>query len=804
MSRIRQCGRTRSLYAAFTLCVFSACHCPIEAAVAPCIVNAVGQTYDSHPSMAVAADGTAWMVWHAYDKGCDRILSRYIDAKGNAGPVQTVSQKGRVHGPPTLAFADEHTLWIVWSAKVNDLWQVLARCRSADGWGDTIVVSAKTHDAIYPNVTFVGGKRLLVSWSAQTDGRFRLFIRVYEEGVWHKPVPVSPPTEDAYRSVFAVEDSHAAWLFWDAYDGHRYAVKGRRLLPHLGPIERTSPENTHCLMPTTLATDNGLYVAWLQKKDVIGGPGAISQWHELNMAVRTEQKWNVISDAEGNTCAAELTQGLMAQIEPKPVATWGYLGRRTQPMLLEEDGDVWLLWERKSDHLGSTYRVTGDLVGRPMRNRHWQQPVVLHRGRVDYRLSQPHRVKDGEFVFVASQLPRQRRRLYHRLAGRLDEATEFKQDQWVGWRPVDLPIQNELTERRTIQVDERRYTLYWADLHCHSSLSADAEGAPDELTYYARDRARLDVVVFTENDFLYNVPLTEYEYEFGNLLARAYTQEGRFLSFPGYEWTSRVPGDRAASLDDPGNWTPPYNKGTHANHRSVILPPSTGSLLRHPEVSNDITKLNNMVAQAGGITLTQHDRFRASDHEVEVGMELVSGWGNYIARRPQSFFDALNQGSHLACVANGDTHRRAPGLSGGLTGIFAEELTVDAILDALRQRRCYGTTGSRIFLDSRANGSLMGQSIRAITNRIELTLKAIGTRPITLVTLIRNGTPLKVFPAAGHCDFRATYEDSDLTQGNHWYLWRVSQERAAPSLPGNVSVAHGHLAWSSPHWVIVE
>ncbi len=522
------------------------------------------------------------------------------------------------------------------------------------------------------------------------------------------------------------------------------------------------------------------------------------------MAVRSENGWDVILDAEGKPSAAELTHGLMAKIEPTPIATWGYLGQRTQPMLLEDGDHVWLLWERKSNHLGSTANVTGDLVGRPMRSRRWQRPVVLYQGRVDYHLGQPSRAANHAFAFVASQLPRQRRRLYHRLVGRLDNGTEFKQDQWVGWRAVDLPIENELTERQEIQLGDRSYKLYWADLHCHSALSADAEGAPDELTYYARDRARLDVVVFTENDYLYDVPLTEYEYELGNLFARACTREGHFLSLPGYEWTSRVPSDPNASLSEAGNWTPPYNKGTHPNHRSVIYPPSAGPLLRHPEVGNDIATLNCAVAQAGGLTLTQHDRFRPSGHDVEVGMELVSGWGNYIGRRPGSFYEALNRGARYACVANGDTHRRAPGLSGGLTAIFAEELTAESILDALRQRRCFATSGSRIFLDSRANGRFMGQSVRAVENKITLTLDAIGTRPIESVTLTRNGEELKKFSAPGGCEFSVNYEDSGLVQGTHWYSWRISQQRAAPALPGNVSVAHGNFAWSSPHWVVVE
>jgi hypothetical protein len=522
------------------------------------------------------------------------------------------------------------------------------------------------------------------------------------------------------------------------------------------------------------------------------------------MAVRQSEEWSVVKTEQGNSAAAELTHGLMAKIDPKPIATGGYLGRRTQAMLLADATDVWLLWERKSDHRGHTPFVVGQLLGRPMRDGTWGRTVQLHEGKVDYHLVHPPRTRDGQFEFVASDLPRRNRRIYHRLSGDLNYTKPFQQDQWTGWQPVDLPLENELTDRRRLRLGDRTYQLYWADMHCHSGLTADAEGEPDELTIYARDRARLDVVVFTENDFIYDVPLTRYEYELGNFFAAVYSRDGHFLSLPGYEWTSRIPGVTTADVADPANWTPPYQNRSYPNHRSVIFPPPGGPALRYPEVSNDISRLNQVVLDGGGVTLTQHPAFKVTGHQVEVALEVTSGWGTYLSKRPASFFEPLNAGARLAFVANGDSHRRAPGLSGGITGIFAERLTPAAILDALRQRRCYATNGSRIFIDARANEAFMGQVVAAQHDSARLSLRAIGTRPIASVQLVRNGVQLKSFPGNDQREISIEYHDTDLPQGTHWYFWRVAQQRSAPDLPGNLMVAHGHLAWSSPVWVVNE
>ena len=93
--------------------------------------------------------------------------------------------------------------------------------------------------------------------------------------------------------------------------------------------------------------------------------GRHSQWHTLHAAVQDDDGWKLITTPAGQSVTAELTQGLMAKIEPRPIATGGYLGPRLRSQWLADGDRVWLLWERKSDHRGSTPRISGDLIGRP-------------------------------------------------------------------------------------------------------------------------------------------------------------------------------------------------------------------------------------------------------------------------------------------------------------------------------------------------------------------------------------------------------------------------------------------------------
>jgi len=771
------------------------------------IVNAESTTYDFHPSSAATDDGSVWLAWHGYRQSRDQVLARHLDPSGGLGRTIALSSEEAAHGPPTIVASSDGSVSAVWSSKIAGRWRVVLRQRIGDVWQPAITLSDSQNDAVFPTIAHGQDGGLLAAWSEHTDGHWRIQARHIGGSKPAAAFSVSARGTDAFRPVIAENDGKR-WVFWDQYDRPNYAIFGRVVAPGRGEIERVSTPGENCLTPTALPHRSGLHVAWLRKIDVVGGPGVISQWHTLHAAVKGQGSWRQIETSEGSTVAAVLTQGLMAQIEPRPVATGGYLGPRVRPQLMADGDRVWLLWERKSNHRGSTPTVSGDLVGRPSVGGRWQKPVVLKQGYVDYHVVDRPSSPQGQVQILASHLPKRGLRRYEMFDVKLDQATPFQQDEWTGWEPVELPISEESMPRREVSIGGKNYQLFWGDLHCHNGLTADAEGQPDEMHHYARDRAGLDVVVFTNNDF-YNVPLTQYDFELGNLFAAKFSarlRDGRrgFLSLPGFEWTSRIPGISTATLADSSNWLPPYRNRSYPNHRSVIYPPGGGPLVHFTEVGNDISRLNAAVESAGGITLSQHNAFKLSGHRVEVGMELTSGWSNYIASHPKLFHEPLNNGARLGFTANGDTHRRAPGLSGALTGIYAEDLTAESILDALRQRRCFATMGSQMFLDARADGSFMGGEVAAEDGRITLTLHAIGTRAITRASLIRDGEVVHEVSGNGSCDFKTSFTDDSLSKGTHWYYWRVSQERPARVLPGNLMPAHGHLAWSSPNWVIAR
>ena len=144
---------------------------------------------------------------------------------------------------------------------------------------------------------------------------------------------------------------------------------------------------------------------------------------------------------------------------------------------------------------------------------------------------------------------------------------------------------------------------------------------------------------------------------------------------------------------------------------------------------------------------------------------MHSTWGTF----EWLLHDAFAQGYRVGVVCHSDDHKGRPGATrpgastfgaiGGLTCYFMQELTRDALFDALRRRRHYGTTGTRILMDVRGTfaetvtalsddpqlgpvdanpvrEALMGDIVRPGSVPMQLAVEVIGTAPVERIDIL--------------------------------------------------------------------
>jgi hypothetical protein len=736
-------------------------------------------TFDLHPN------GPIRYVWNTYKQNHERIYSTTFDSARRAHAQQLTAGVG-IYYQPVFVATGERSGWVFWQAERGGVWQIVGRRLNDGFWEPIQSISPGSQNAVLPTATTFSGK-VAVAWEDHSSEPQRIRVRVWGGDRWGRPGTVSGPSKTSHRPILTAGPEGELWAFWDRYDNPDYAIHGRRITPDPGSIERISPPGKSSLKPTAVhGSAGGLVVAWVANIDVIGGEGAIDQWNTLQAARLNDGRWQVLQRG-GSADLANLSHGLLFPMEPEPGIVTGYSGRRRHPMLVEDAGEVWLLWEHKMVIHRST--EPGELLGMRFDGRTWSDDVRVHSGLISYEVPTSRRADNGELTLLGMDRMHNYRTLHVDLAGA--EPVRIPTSD-AGWKPQKLPLR-DFGPRRSIEIDGETHYLYWGDLHVHSALTQDAEGEPDELLNYARDKAKIDVMVMQENDASSWLDsgaqgsyrggmLPESGYRMGVYLSRKYTESGEFVALPGWEWSHRTDDKRP-------------------NHRTVIFPGDETPLIRHAENAGNFDELCDLVEAAGGIMNTQHPNFMLIRRPCEGNIEAASGWEVFMDK-PEKIHRDLSAGFKVGFVATSDGHRRDPGTGGGLTGIYAPELTPHAIVDAIRDRRVFATNGSRIEIDARANGVFMGQDVET-TGPVDLTLNVRTPRPLVRAVLVRDGDEIITVPGAGRTSLQKTHSDTPAT-GFHWYYWRIEIEGTSPDYPGNLKVAEGHQAWSSPHRISVK
>jgi hypothetical protein len=330
-----------------------------------------------------------------------------------------------------------------------------------------------------------------------------------------------------------------------------------------------------------------------------------------------------------------------------------------------------------------------------------------------------------------------------------------------------------------------RRRIFWGDIHGHTRISDGLAETAREYFQFGRDVADLDVCALTDHGH-FDWPQTIEA-------VKEFHEPGRFVTLLAQEAGA---------------------KSDHLNlyFRHDDTPHIEGWATRYDQFYEMVYSQYNAGEEPEVIVGPHHFTYDRGDERYPFGLfdtrvarfvEVYSSHGTseYLGnRRPcpggrdeRKFLQAgLAKGLRFGVIASSDNHDSHPGRSGwgrypgGLVAFVAEELTREAIWQALWNRQVYATSLERIYLEFTIDDETIGGEVRA-NGAVRVRYLVIGQTDNLEVLLIRNNEEHRVDETESGV-VEVEFEETPPA-GESFYYLRVVQD-------------NGERAWSTPIWVI--
>jgi len=733
----------------------------------------------------------------------------------------------------TAACADKGEPIVAWAAIENGRWLIKAAIAGKQKFQPPVAISDPGQRSINPIVKAVRPHSYLVAWEVFTKGQFSIYLARFANGRWSKPVRVAGDRASCFEPAIEVASSGEIYLAYSCTDGVHRNIQLAILDPHTLQTTKTVP----------VAVGGGLK----ERVNINARPAlALDREQRLWISWENNRFTSRLEDSDnytGDRCCAMICYVNGQLHEQKEIGRWLFQGKNDHLPTFFKDpaGNVFVMthcgggdkttpfWSFRISHLDP---ATG-----------WASPTTLVQTKQKGESQRPSMVfaDDAKSFWMVWKSDVTKNHcsccsgphvipsppdMIHSRRGRLELERFSAPNLTAASQPLNLvqtmvaehhPLENfrptisgrQRQLRPTLNYRGETYTLLRGNLHEHSENSncwpAGTDGTLHDDFRYGLYSEGYDFAGITDHGY----SLTEIYFRKSLRLAEFYNDPTCFVALPSVEWTLS------------NNGKPEIGRGV--GHRNLFFADvnEAKKFVRNkdevysetnPE-AHDAEKLWALIRKnkIDCVSIPHHPAdethpccWDTRDEEIEPVVEIFQCRGNAeyrgaprminvsrhkpLATSDKGFIDhALRDKKYrLGFVASGDHNS----MGVGLACVWVKEVSRRGILEALRARRCFATTGDQIVVDFRVNGVWGGETVVDVS-KVEMTFNIDAMDDITRVEILRNSRVVYVHePGATTSQIKGAWTDATPVHedGVLYYYARVTQKNS-------------HLAWSSPVWV---
>ncbi len=348
----------------------------------------------------------------------------------------------------------------------------------------------------------------------------------------------------------------------------------------------------------------------------------------------------------------------------------------------------------------------------------------------------------------------------------------------VDWTEDEEHVPEEDT--RADPAHARGMVTLFGDIQQHSAHS-DGVGSADEVYQRARYRYGDDFVALTDHEAFLGKRTGPGEWEYLQDVADRYDAPGAFVTLLAYEWTGKMfPGPGHKCVYYPRRGLPIVSRDDVPEGKALVqrvLELGGFSAPHHIGWTGADEAGHDDLGQPTWEICSCHGCYEHAEHPLGQRGELRDQMVDVMLKKGHRFGFTGSSDSHGLLWHHGEARKRDPYRT-GLTAVQARDVSRASVMEALRERRCYATSGAKILLELSADGAPMG-SVLQEKQGARFVVRAQGTDRLRALELV--GPDGVLAHAEGVGDQAAL----DVRVEAPWAYARVIQE-------------DGEMAWSSP------
>lgn len=717
---------------------------------------------------------------------------------------------------------------VAWTDITNGQWTVQVALQDKNGFAAPVRLSDASKKAINPVVKAVTAKSFVVTWESFENGKFSIYLSRYKNKKWSKPVQVTDANDNCFNPAIEQDEDDNIYIAYDHSEG-----------VHRNIAMKILNEDLETLKTVPIAVGGGF-----KDRININVKPALCFDKEERLWISWENNRNAhrLQDSDnytGDRCCAMVCYTDGKLLQAKTTGKW----------LFDGANDHWPNFQKDLD--GNLYCIThcgGDFTGNPFwkfrlsyldPNTGWTAPETILQTKQKGESIRPTLAFDKEMFWLAWKSDNFKERDHdfedggHVHANQKDGVRRGKLEM-NAFKAPDIPkrgtgfdlepavVQEHMptrdeysdlsgrpkSKRTTMVYKGGTYTLLLGNLHEHSEISscwpAGTDGTLHDDYRFGLYSEGYDFMGITDHAY----SQTEVYWRKHLRLAEFYNDSTQFVAFPSVEFTLS---NRRA-----------YEITRGAGHRNIVFDTVEDAKKYIRDKDQVFSVRNPETSDAEGLWKYIHDNdincisiphhpadevhaccWETRDEVIEPIVEIFQCRGNAEYRgaprminlkrhqpteNDKGFIDyALREKKHkLGFIASGDHNS----IGVGLACVWVKEVSRAGILEAIRNRRVFATTGDQIVMDFRVQDTLQGQTT-VRTNRPKMSMHIRAEDQIVAIDVLRNSKVIKTIVPNGVTNtFRGTYIDSEASaeEGVLYYYLRVAQKNK-------------QLAWSSPVWL---